>query len=133
MRKAFAIVLSFTLLLASLFEMENLTRFPYLIHHFLEHKEKTSEFSAFEFFTLHYGDQEASHDQEEHEEHEDLPFKPHDCTSSQIAFLNAPLLESASTQSYSVSYSNFYQSTYSIDFASSVWQPPKMILSPQPF
>ena len=127
MHKGLAIVLGFTILLASLIEMENLIKLPYLIDHYLEHKEKATKFSAIEFFTLHYGAQEASHDQEEHEGHENLPFKHHDCTSSQIAFINTSLLESNSTQTHSISYSNFYQSMYSIDFASSVWQPPKNI------
>lgn len=108
-------------------DLHDLTKLPYMIQHYQQHKEKSSAFSIIEFFDLHYGQNAEQHDKQEHEQHKGLPFKTHDCSVAHATII-LPSLEPVLASSYSLAihYSNFYQSAYSISFCQSIWQPPKV-------
>jgi hypothetical protein len=48
-------------------------RLPVLVHHFLEHEENTP-ISFFDFLDIHYANQ-VDHPDDEHNDHQNLPFK----------------------------------------------------------
>jgi len=124
-------LISYTLvmvfLLGSVIDLHDLSKLPYMIQHFQQHKNKSQAFSFEDFFELHYGQKAEQHDKQEHDEHEGLPFKTHDCTASHTSMM-LPQVEAKSLSSFSliIRYSNFYQSAYSSEFSQSIWQPPRL-------
>ena len=107
-------------------DLSDLTKLPYLVQHYQQHKDKVEKFSFSDFINLHYGNEAERHDKEEHEKHKGLPFKTHDGACIHIVTIltkfNAPEIECVSSEV--VTY-NFYQSTFSSEFSQSIWQPPK--------
>jgi hypothetical protein len=115
------------MLIGSLIDLHDLSKLPYMIEHYKQHKDKSEAFSLVDFFDLHYGGKSVEHDQEEHEKHQGLPFKSHHCSALQAnSILQRPQPELISTILYTVSYNNFYQSTFSVEFSQSIWQPPRV-------
>lgn len=122
-----AIFLSMTMLLGSVVDLHDLSKLPYMIKHYKQHKNKEQTFSAADFFDLHYGGKAEQHDKQEHEKHKGLPFKTHDCT----AFHATSVLQKfdptlIATSTLTISYSNFYRSVFTSEFSQSIWQPPKL-------
>jgi len=115
-------------MLGSMMDLHDLIKVPRLIEHYQQHKTKSADVSFLNFLNLHYGSGADRHDQEDREEHEDLPFKSPDCSSTVtmnvISAFHAP--EIASLISI-VSYSNFYQSAFTSEISQSIWQPPRLI------
>jgi hypothetical protein len=113
--------------LISLTELNQLVKIPVLIEHFIEHKEKNTELSLWQFLDMHYahGDvKDADYDRDMQ-----LPFKSHDgCISSLMPvfvpgsfslILERPIpLEN---NNYFIYTEQFLNSA----FLSSIWQPPK--------
>lgn len=126
--KAIGILLINVTLLGSMLDLHDLAKLPRLIEHYHHHKTKTVDVSFIDFLDLHYGSGAAQHDQEEHDEHQSLPFKNTDCTFTHtvivLSLFKAP--EIASLESV-VTYSNFYNSAFSSEFSQSVWQPPRIL------
>jgi hypothetical protein len=125
-RKSIATILLSITLLGSVMDLHDFVKLPRLIEHFQQHQIKNASVSFVDFLNLHYGSEAERHDKEEHHEHEDLPFKSPDCTFAHtvtlIPVFDAPEL---STLVCNVSYSNFYQSTFSFDYSQFIWQPPR--------
>jgi len=122
-----SILLAIIFLTGSVIDLHDLSKLPYMIKHYQQHKNKESAFSVSEFFELHYGVKAQQHDKQEHEQHKGLPFKTHDCAAlhANIVFQKfQPRIISSSCQV--ISYSNFYQSAFSSSFIQSIWQPPKI-------
>jgi hypothetical protein len=122
--KKFLAISFLSLYLISLTELSQLVKLPSLVEHYIEHKEKQSDLSLWEFLSMHYT-QNANHDTN----HEKLPFKSHNgCINMVvIAFIsnnfesisvNAVYTENKTTIAYSEKFSTS-------SFLSSIWQPPK--------
>jgi hypothetical protein len=127
MRKSIAPILLGLILTGSMLDLHDLAKLPRLIEHFQEHRKKSNHVSFFDFINLHYGSEAERHDKEEHAQHTGLPFKSPDCTFSHTVTLlpdfTAPEISSSIM---GVTYSNFYQSTFSSEFCQSIWQPPRI-------
>lgn len=122
-----AIQLAFVFLTGTVIDLHDLSKVPYLLQHFQQHKSKAQAFSIIEFFDLHYGGKAKQHDKQEHEQHQGLPFKTHDCAPFHAnidAYTFQPQV--ISTFVLTISYSNFYQSAFSSAFSQSIWQPPRL-------
>lgn len=126
--KAIGILLINVTLLGSMLDLHDFVKLPKLIEHFQLHKTKTADVSFIDFLNLHYGSGAAQHDQEEHEEHQGLPFKATDCTFTHTVIV-LPLFKAPEIVSLEsvVTYSNFYHSAFSSEFSQSVWQPPRIL------
>lgn len=124
-----AYLLTALILAGSVIDLHDLSKVPYMISHFQQHKNNAESFSFVDFFDLHYGASAEQHDKQEHEQHKGLPFKTHDCTTSHISMILTdfePNIESSF--GLTISYNNFYESAYSSDFCQSIWQPPKLVV-----
>lgn len=101
-----------------------------LISHFQDHKHALEEISFFSFLSTHY--LEKKHHQDEHRDHEKLPF--HDHHNEGVNFASqTPSLQPVSTSTFDMSkpiiqsdivtveVSSFPSST----FLGDIWQPPK--------
>jgi len=128
-KKLVAYTLTIVILTGSVIDLHDLSKVPYMISHFQQHKNNTDSFSIADFFDLHYGEQAEQHDKQEHEQHQGLPFKTHDCTFSHISMILSdfePTIESSF--SLIMRYNNFYESAYTSEFSQSIWQPPKLVI-----
>ena len=112
--------------MGSVMDFHNLAKIPRLIEHYKEHRNRLSCLSFVDFLDLHYGSKAGQHDQDERGKHQNLPFKSNTCTYtnllSVISSVNAWEITSIT---FSVSYSNFYQSASDTGFSESIWQPPR--------
>jgi hypothetical protein len=125
-RKSIATVLLSITLLGSVMDLHDFVKLPRLIEHFQQHQIKNASVSFVDFINLHYGFAAERHDKEEHQEHQDLPFKSADCTFAHtVIVLSEFSAPEISTHECIVSYSNFYQSTFSFDYSQFIWQPPR--------
>ena len=125
--KSLAILLAVVFLTGSVIDLHDLSKLPYMIKHYQQHKNKAKAFSATDFFDLHYGQKAEQHDKQEHEQHKGLPFKSHDCTALHANVVFQKFQPSLiSTAGFIISYSNFYQSTFFSSYIQSIWQPPKL-------
>lgn len=126
MKKLFAILLLFIYLI-SLTELSQLVKLPILVEHFIEHKEKNSNLSLWEFLNMHYA-QSDDHDGDRDKDMK-LPFKSHDgCINTTIVALPSTNIGTLSEKpiciekkAYSIYTENFLSSSH----LSSIWQPPK--------
>ena len=107
--------------------MEDISKFDALLQHANYHQEMYGD-PFFEFLSEHYGEQMASH-QNQHDEHEDLPFKDSQHMFSHIN-TSFTLFKSVIYSTYT-SFSikeplNFsYTEPFSLFEKPSVFQPPK--------
>ncbi|MGE0770484.1 MAG: hypothetical protein AB7K37_02145 [Cyclobacteriaceae bacterium] len=128
MLRAVALVLAFVVLTGSLADLHELSKLPYLLEHYQQHKDHSKRFSIAEFVSLHYGEQSEQHDKEEHEKHQGLPFKKDDCSSiHSTVFFGTVDVPPREITLNPVLHTNFYQSVFSSDFRQSIWQPPRLI------
>lgn len=104
-------------------EAHQLMKLPQLFVHYDEHKQEMASLSFFEFISLHY----ASGNQEDHkEDHQQLPFKSHECHHAQILILDIPLLtETISIASTDSEFLPIEQNIYLSETIGSIWQPPQ--------
>lgn len=113
--------------LISLTELNQLVKIPVLIEHFIEHKEKNTELSIWQFLDMHYAHDDVN--DKDYDRDMQLPFKSHDgCISSlmpvfvPVSFTtNLPKAIPSEKNEYSVYTEQFLNSA----FLSSIWQPPK--------
>ncbi len=125
--KVMTLILIQVALLGSIMDLHDLVKLPRLIEHYQQHVAKSADVSFFGFLNLHYGSEAERHDREEHEEHEDLPFKSPDCTYTHIvSVLSEIRTPKIVVANLIISYSNSYQSAFSVEFSQSIWQPPKL-------
>jgi hypothetical protein len=113
--------------LISLTELNQLVKFPLLVKHFIEHKEKDGNLSLWAFLDMHYAHGDVK--DADYDEDMKLPFKSHGgCVNSfSMAFIPNdvfnPFTKPAfkETKTYSVYQEDFLKSAY----LSFIWQPPK--------
>jgi len=124
--RATSVILAFVILFGSLADLHDLAKIPYMIDHFNQHKSKATGFSFTEFLDLHYGSMAEEHDKEEREQHKGLPFKAPDNTSiHSTIFLTATQNTSIELEASEVTYTNFYQAHFSLEFLPAIFQPPR--------
>lgn len=124
MNKLIALFLLFIFMCANT-SIGQLLKIPYLIEHYKEHKNETTNISIsfIDFIKLHYS-KNAEHS---HEEHHDLPFKTLENSSSIIYFA---MIEN--NQIETISFFNWrkkifgYYITFKSNLTSSIWLPPKI-------
>jgi len=125
MIKSTAILILCCFLLANTAFRECL-RLPILFHHYAEHSQQNG-MSFFDFLASHY-EKTIQHPDDEHNDHQNLPFKSVDSSFIHTALylhtftfeLETNILNLAKKQKYFNSQPNFLSS-----FFDKIWQPPK--------
>lgn len=102
-------------------------RLPVLFHHYMEHVEWDNNSSLLRFLSAHYASKIA-HPDDQHHDHERLPFKTSDCQATHIVTI-VPQLFSLSSEVVFIS-GDATQAMYSQPHCSdshlnSIWQPPR--------
>lgn len=103
-------------------------RLPTLIHHYQEHQQQDPNSTIFDFLKAHYAST-INHPDDEHKDHEKLPFKSADCSMMHVVKIIHPssnnyelrLSEGISIKSI-ISQSFFYNA-----YLSNIWQPPRWV------
>jgi hypothetical protein len=127
MNKSISILLLSLTILGSALDLNTLAKMPRLIEHYQEHRKRLSDFSFVDFLNLHYGSQAEKHEQDDRGKHQTLPFKSGTCASSHVlSLISCVNAFEIAIPSFSISYPNFYQSTFSFEFGESIWQPPRV-------
>lgn len=124
------IILFISVYIFSSTELNQLLKLPILYEHFQEHHQENNSLSMFDFILMHYSSND--HNKSDQDEDMKLPFKsPDGCFSASIiAFIPQPIefvkkvvfIEKEPINNYS--YKEFSSS-----YLSSIWQPPKLVLS----
>lgn len=104
-KKTFALMFG-VLILNSATEIHQLLKFPFLIHHYLHHRNMDSSMSIMGFLKIHYSDEQHPNDNDDSDDNE-LPFK----SIGDISHIDTPVLEKGTTE-----YSNIYQSEKPISY-----------------
>ena len=127
MQKVFAITFSLLVLFQSAnISSDDVSKISTLFEHAQYHQETYGD-SFFEFLAEHYGEAIDIHEND-HEEHDDLPFKHHHqtCAHSTIAFTFETLEFNFNYQSFvEIPLNFFYKESISSFEKLSVFQPPK--------
>jgi hypothetical protein len=128
LKKIIAILfLSFYLLSST--ELHQLLKVPFLVEHFMEHKEQNKDLTLWQFLCLHYSDNNKK--DADYEKDMKLPFKSHDCCSgSFVAYFTVqsiPLFQEHSKPLYyeAQSFTLYQEVFFNTSFLDSIWQPPK--------
>lgn len=128
MQKLTAIIFSLLILTQSFnIKLEDFSRLQALMEHAEYHKQKYGD-TFIQFLVEHYGENKLAH-QNEHQEHQSLPF--HDshqmCSHLNAAFINDSFYAfTFKCTDYSYSSSNFlYKESFSSFEKASVFQPPQ--------
>ena len=127
MMKIIAILLSNLILIQSLsINLESFSKLNVLLEHAQFHQEKYGD-SLFEFLYEHYGDKDIL-TANNHDEHEDLPFKESSQTFNHhisVFDFNIALFELKSNVVLNLKPNYFYKDSYSFFEKPTVFQPPK--------
>ena len=126
MNNLIAISYSFLILVQSFnFSFEDISKLSTLFEH-AEFHQKTYGDSFSDFIAEHYGDAKFQHENN-HEEHEDLPFKHHQtCSHTNVSFTLPTLNFSLEYQPFvEIPCNFFYKESKSLFEKPSVFQPPK--------
>ncbi len=105
---------------------EDVSRLSALIEHASYHQETYGDSFA-DFLSEHYG-QDAHQHENDHSEHENLPFKHHqNCSHIQVSFTLQNLDFIAESQPFiEIPFNFFYKESSSLFEKPSVFQPPKL-------
>ena len=129
MSKVFAILFSSLILVQSLnISFEDFSKLNVLLEHAKFHQETYGD-SFFEFLAEHYGEN-TFQDVNEHQEHEELPFKHHqDCTHIVFDFtaISHFFIENTQKNFTEIPINFFYKESTSLFEKRSVFQPPKPV------
>jgi len=130
LKRFLAISLFFTYFFSTT-ELHQLLKLPFLVEHFVEHKEQNNQMTLWQFLCLHY----AQDDQKDGDYDKDrkLPFKSHDCCNNMsvvacitnqisiVTFSEKPIYVAES------SFSNIEEIFFDDSFLSNIWQPPRLV------
>ena len=110
-------------------ELYQLLKLPFLIEHFMEHKEQNKDITLMEFLYLHYADGDVK--DADYEEDMKLPFKSHNnsattsiigvVVNSVLKIVIHPKTNFVQPKVAFISEESFFVSSY----LSNIWQPPK--------
>ena len=101
-------------------------RVPVLVHHYLEHVEQDN-FSLFQFLSEHYTSK-INHPDDQHHDHEKLPFKSTQNQTSQVVMtVPYPIFSFVQRILKTVEIKITIRNTqhYSNAYLNSIWQPPR--------
>lgn len=128
MIKIIAILLSNLVLLQSLhIDFKDINKVSVLLNHAQFHQQKYGD-SFLEFLYEHYVDQEVAANQN-HKEHQDLPFKQgvnHFNHLASVLEINTSQLEIKVPNNSFLKKNFFYKESYSESVKPSIFQPPKI-------
>lgn len=129
MKRVFTILFLSVYLFSST-ELNQLLKLPILHEHFKEHHAENNSLSMFDFIIMHY----SSNDTNKSDQDEDmkLPFKsPDSCFSASIiAFIPQPIeFVQRTVFLENEPINNYTYIEFSSSYLSSIWQPPKLVLS----
>lgn len=129
MKKIIAISFLFIFLCANT-EIGQLLKLPNLIEHFIEHHKHKDEhnISFLDFVKSHYNDNHKHSDTDQHDEHQNLPFKTINTNVNTIlAFENQPVISFGKPISFVVNNTvPFHKEFYTSAVFVSIWLPPKL-------
>lgn len=106
--------------------MHEVLKFPVLVSHYLEHKQKDEHMDLFKFLKMHYAQKQVKDD--DYDKDMQLPFK--DC-SAPIFFTMTPLAKNVQLQLHipAPESRNLFTVTsdafLSAEFHNKIWQPPR--------
>lgn len=129
MNKLLALILSFTILIQSFnFDIGDINKIPILVDHFLTHIESGD--SIDDFFSMHYGAKTVHH-QNDHKEHEKLPFKhQHFDSHFQMVYILCEYKNPIELKEIELNRNNFtYKEPFSKLFLDNLFQPPQKLHS----
>lgn len=128
MSKLIAFTYSLLILIQSFnIGLEDLSKFGILMEHADYHKELYGD-TFIQFLAEHYGNAIYQHDNEEHKEHKNLPFKDahHTCSHTQIPFIDLTVTLTINKQDFiKIPFNFHYTESHTTYEKSSVFQPPK--------
>jgi hypothetical protein len=105
-----------------------LLRLPTLIHHYLEHVVLDNNPSLIAFLQKHYTEK-INHADDQHHDHEKLPFKTADSNTAHIVSVVPPHSYSITQliiEPVSIQQAIYNQKGYSKSYLNSIWQPPRL-------
>ena len=128
MSNLFSLLFSALILVqSSNISFDDLSKLNILLEHAKYHQETYGD-SFLDFLAEHYGEKTASH-QNEHKEHEILPFKHYqDCNHISHDFTVSPhfYLDNCQQNIIQIAFNFFYEDSSSLFEKPSVFQPPKL-------
>lgn len=112
------------LFLTTTTELGQLLKFPLLIEHFVEHKDKKPELSFWGFLQIHYDN---NHKEEGDPIDEKLPFVSHSSIIHLIATTPPTILkiDKIKIPTNNTKVETFHDPVLECNYLSSIWQPPK--------
>lgn len=118
-------ILFLSVYLLSITQLGELIKLPLMVEHYMEHKERNSNLTIFEFLCIHYQGQDVP--DADYDKDMKLPFKSYTSICSVVFF---PLIqEYKPIQKISSTYKKQNLYTYSFSYSSiyhsSIWQPPR--------
>ncbi|HMR83880.1 MAG TPA: hypothetical protein PKE30_12140 [Niabella sp.] len=105
-----------------------LLRLPTLIHHYLEHCEWDNNNSVIDFLSKHYSGV-INHPDDQHNDHQKLPFKSADGFTAQVVTVMPPALFELPRivpETNALKKSPSLKQDYSNHYLNSIWQPPRL-------
>lgn len=127
MKRLLAIFFLFTFLSANTAFGEVL-KLPMLVQHYLEHTSEEIDVTIFKFLVQHYTEGENHDHRENHNHHDQLPFKAIDGHFSSVVSIAASpsiVISNNTLVVTSIKLPAYSQQSYSNAYLNSIWQPPR--------
>ncbi len=101
-------------------------RLPTLVHHYFEHVEWDNNNSLIDFLAIHYC-KDINHPDDQHNDHENLPFKTGNDSLMQVVSLPQPQLTISQQSCFGFNFKIPVRNhpVHSNSNTGSIWQPPR--------
>ena len=114
--------------LLSATELYQLVKLPFLVSHFISHKQENPKISLWSFLCLHYANGEVL--DKDHDDDMKLPFKSHE-SASHVNFVASVPPSAIHIEKPVIiqtrNYNCFNEPGLDDQFPSCIWQPPKLL------
>lgn len=124
-KRFFGLTLGILILIGAT-ELHQLLKLPFLIQHYIHHRNESSSLSFLDFLKIHYSSTTHPNDNDDNEDHE-LPFK----STASIFHIDTPVMEKRITDNFSFHFSGkrtiYYPEGILSHQSSSVFHPPKIV------
>ena len=124
MKKKIIAILFIFLFVSSATEFRELYRLPFLVNHYIKHKNANNGLSFFDFLKKHYI-RESRNDNDDQEDSK-LPFKSSFENTISIFSAEHSFVSETIIFEYDHSYFNYYHSWIPSTVANAVFRPPKL-------